>query len=106
MKTKKPKTTFDHRIKCRHCGKLNTVRKTKILVEPAKPAVYEEKLIIEKDAQKTLPEVTKGVKVKRGRGRPPKIKGLTKEQKEYIKGKQQHGADAIDQDAQIRSIKA
>lgn len=57
-KEKKPKIVFEAGITCPHCEKKLVVRKIKKLLEPAIPADYEEKIIIEKDEQKTIKEST------------------------------------------------
>jgi len=55
MAEEKPiKITFEEHIKCPYCEKNIIVRKTKKVIEPAEPAEYEEKIIVEKDSQTKL----------------------------------------------------
>ena len=64
---KKLKIVFTEKIVCPHCNKKIVVKKTKKLITAAEKAEYEEKVIVEKDSQKTLNEV-------KGPGKPLKIK--------------------------------
>ena len=57
MAEKKPKTIFQEKIVCPHCKKRIIVKKTKKLLVAAEKAEYEEKVVVEKDSQTTLPEV-------------------------------------------------
>ena len=54
---KKPKTVFTEKINCPHCRKKVIVKKTKKLITAAEKAEYEEKIVVEKDSQTTIPEV-------------------------------------------------
>ena len=54
MKNNKPKVVFETRILCPCCKKLVIIKKTKKTITAAVPAVYEEKIIAEKDSQTTL----------------------------------------------------
>jgi len=55
-KEKGPKVVFEVKNVCPHCGKKILTKKTKRLIKAAVPAEYEEKFVVEKDAQKTIQE--------------------------------------------------
>lgn len=57
-KEKKPTVVFEVKNECPHCKKKILTKKTKKLIKAAVPAEYEEKFVVEKDAQKTLEEAT------------------------------------------------
>jgi hypothetical protein len=48
------KITFEEKIKCPFCKEKIIVKKTRKTIEPAEPAEYEEKIIVEKDSQTEL----------------------------------------------------
>ena len=54
---KKAKEVFKVKGTCPHCGKKMIVKKTKKTIAAAVPAEVEEKVIIEKDSQTTLPKI-------------------------------------------------
>ena len=62
---KKPKTVFTEKIVCPHCSKRIIVKKTKKLLIAAEKAEYEEKIVVEKDSQKTLEETRGLIKPKK-----------------------------------------
>lgn len=71
-RNKKPKEVFNVSVECPYCGKRIVVKKTKTLLESAKPATYSEKTSVEKDSQTKLIQDTKKQKL-------PKIKGAVEE---------------------------
>jgi len=58
-KDKEPKVVFEVKNKCPYCGKNILTKKTKKLIHAGIPAEYEEKVVMEKDSQKTLEEAAK-----------------------------------------------
>lgn len=51
---KTTKIVFQEKINCPHCKENIILRKEKLLLRPSVPAEYSEKVVVEKDAQKTL----------------------------------------------------